>query len=808
MVTFKSIAQSIEPSWNLQDWFQWPPNIFALVSVVLQRTGAYKVCINEAPHWESPQWKDRVESDAAQWIVHVGKGIAQQQLTFDPNPFDILKEQYKVLKEDWESIPLNTADLNRLRSFGEGLQLRVVEENRTRRFAIALCTILAISDSSASGLGMPSSGMDDNAETLLFRAFANMLLVNTGSVSTIDKFHGAVFPKTRTPRSGIVLRSLSHNLTFHQTEVEMVWRTFPWFDEHKQFLNVMVVPYPFKIERSDFVAVKSNLHVDRYFKGKIREEIDEKNLECIVTEVFNYHRKKSTIDLLVFPEMALSEIQYNYLLNCFAERLKKEKESTKEFFEQIPANLPIVVCGVLSDNEDGNNNEMSPLNNEARTAVFFDGKWYDISQRKHHRWKLDREQIRQYDLESYLSADKKWIELCTIMQRRLTVLAPNGWLTLTSLICEDLARQEPVGEVLRGIGPTLLTALLSDGPQIGGRWSARYANVLADDPGTSVLSITSKGMAERSRKSDGNRTSIDKPLTIGLWRDLIQGSTELELDRNSDAMIFTISSNFEKEYTLDGRCDGGVSSVFRMDSMKPTQVKFDLTNKSDTYGADVKHVDPRADNGGATDTPTSGIGLKNFKEMGQNDNFGNWYDIRSLSAVTFAVDSLVDLFMLGNEANTKHSSRLITQLFETNTAKFRGVYNGLNQNITKAWATPAKVGTAIGRETGSEMFENSAVIKAIRIIVEKFLKQTDTDSTSTIPARYLKLIKVCGDNLEDSHYKNSTLHTVRLIFLNNMQAKIAAMREMKKIMGNGDYSDVFTQVSKKLLESIRDMCFE
>lgn len=318
-------------------------------------------------------------------------------------------------------------------------------------------------------------------------------------------------------------------------------------------------------------------------------------------------------------------------------------------------------------------------------------------------------------------------------------------------------------------------------------------------------------MAERSRKSDGNRTSIDKPLTIGLWRDLIQGSTELDLDRNSDAMIFTISSNFEKEYTLDGRCDGGVSSVFRMDSMKPTQVKFDLKKESDTCGedgADVKNVDPIADNGGTNDTSTSGIGFKNRKEMSQNNNFGNWHDIRSLSAVTFAVDSLVDLFMLGDEANTKHSSRLITQLFETNIAKFRGVYNGLNQNITKAWATPAKVGTAIGRETGSEMFENSAVIKSIKIIVENFLQQMDADSTSTIPARYLTLIKVCGNNSEDSRYNNSTLHTVRLIFLNNMQAKIAAMREMKKIMGNGDYSDVFAQVSKKLLESIRDMCFE
>lgn len=67
------------------------------------------------------------------------------------------------------------------------------------------------------------------------------------------------------------------------------------------------------------------------------------------------------------------------------------------------------------------------------------------------------------------------------------------------LVCEDLARQDPAADLIRAVGPNLLIALLMDGPQLSGRWPARYASVLAEDPGTSVLTLTSLGMAERSR---------------------------------------------------------------------------------------------------------------------------------------------------------------------------------------------------------------------------------------------------------------------------------------------------------------------
>src|SRR5687768_17746605 len=38
-----------------------------------------------------------------------------------------------------------------------------------------------------------------------------------------------------------------------------------------------------------------------------------------------------------------------------------------------------------------------------------------------------------------------------------------------SLICEDLARQDPIAELVRHVGPTLVVTILMDGPQLKNR---------------------------------------------------------------------------------------------------------------------------------------------------------------------------------------------------------------------------------------------------------------------------------------------------------------------------------------------------
>jgi hypothetical protein len=62
--------------------------------------------------------------------------------------------------------------------------------------------------------------------------------------------------------------------------------------------------------------------------------------------------------------------------------------------------------------------------------------------------------------------------------------------------CEDLASLDEWAELVRSAGPSLVVALLLDGPQLAARWPCRYSSVLVDDPGSAVLHIEARRDSE------------------------------------------------------------------------------------------------------------------------------------------------------------------------------------------------------------------------------------------------------------------------------------------------------------------------
>src|SRR6185503_894532 len=104
--------------------------------------------------------------------------------------------------------------------------------------------------------------------------------------------------------------------------------------------------------------------------------------------------------------------------------------------------------------------------------------------------------------------------------------------------------------VIRSVGPSLVIALLMDGPQLERRWPGRYATVLADDPGSAVLTLTSLGMVRRS-SMPGN----EGPSPIALWKDPYGQAQELLLPRGAHALVLTLSASRITGVTLDGRSD-------------------------------------------------------------------------------------------------------------------------------------------------------------------------------------------------------------------------------------------------------------
>jgi hypothetical protein len=234
------------------------------------------------------------------------------------------------------------------------------------------------------------------------------------------------------------------------------------------------------------------------------------------------------IDGVVFPELALTDRTFKSLASSLAEDGR------------------FLIAGTAGD---GCNvaRLAFPIAANTDDAIF-------CEQYKHHRWKLDRNQIIQYRLGSALGTDCSWWEHITLRDREVNFYQLDYWLTLSVLICEDLARQDPVAQLVRAVGPNLVIALLMDGPQMRGRWSDRYASVLADDPGSSVLTFTSIGMVNRSiPKPQWNAQSPPTQNTIALWRDPIDGATEIPLDPSAAAVVLSLNAVVDKQYTADGR---------------------------------------------------------------------------------------------------------------------------------------------------------------------------------------------------------------------------------------------------------------
>ena len=121
-------------------------------------------------------------------------------------------------------------------------------------------------------------------------------------------------------------------------------------------------------------------------------------------------------------------------------------------------------------------------------------------------------------------------------------------LVLVSLVCEDLAQNDDVAQLIRSVGPTAVISILLDGPQLASRWAARYASVLADDPGSAVLTLTSFGMVQRSRPP-----GLDASRVIALWKDPTTGVREIPLEPDAHAVLLTLCMNRATRYSADRR---------------------------------------------------------------------------------------------------------------------------------------------------------------------------------------------------------------------------------------------------------------
>ncbi|OYV42353.1 MAG: hypothetical protein B7Z75_13180 [Acidocella sp. 20-57-95] len=362
-----------------------------------------------------------------------------------------------------------------------------------------------------------------------------------------------VLPKALTPEVGCTLRSMTHNLSLLPGigEVTAEWRLTssqsakPASIKESSPFNLLVIPYPYHINSADFSVGRApdGSDVDGYFqlnagwmpKGNERDQV-KKIADFILALIKAAEADGGDVNAIILPESALPLAIAEKVAPAVWDKCR---------------HLEMFITGVLSPPPARPAGGEPPFpRNEAFVARFNENGDVDqYCQAKHHRWRLDSTQIENYGLSHVLNAAKSWWEKIDLADRRMIFGLDSRQAVVAALICEDLARYDPVLPVLAAIGPNLVIALLMDGPQLGHRWPGRHATVLADDPGAAVLTVTSLGMVRRSTPPRG----VSCRDCVALWTERGKPPKELDLTSGGHALFLALSAQSRKQKTLDIR---------------------------------------------------------------------------------------------------------------------------------------------------------------------------------------------------------------------------------------------------------------
>ncbi len=509
----------------------WPPDVFALSMSLIQKSGAYASVLNSWPpkSRSKSSWDKRMTVLGRKW-----RRAANRKGALAPS---FIQERWQVIRKVF------SAPIESIRNSPE--------------VAIALFELAALADEACAGVGFVSiGGFEKEYREFYTRARDAVFPKKTGSTLCLEiaPSRVRVLPKQHAPSKGLTVRSLSHHLALCcADEICPIWEAVLNKFESKESLNLLVIPWPEVVKPIQFcptgidkAGMKNMPNAFGFFTYKTKSlESDVDDFLVKVEDLYTEARKSlGKIDGIVFPELSMTPDQF--------ESLRSIKKINRSF----------IVAGIAQETSE--NSEFGC--NQVYLDIPFHGR---LEQSKHHRWKLDSSQINQYGLGSRLNPERSWWEHIDIGSRKLNFVALLPWLTMSAVICEDLARPDPVGDLIRSVGPNLVIALLMDGPQIKERWSARYASTLAEDPGCSVLSLTSIGMSALSRPSTG----VNRSRVVGLWKDAESSApVEIELPIGHSAVVLSLSVRWKTEWTADGRCDGGATGYPLLSGIHPIRL--------------------------------------------------------------------------------------------------------------------------------------------------------------------------------------------------------------------------------------------
>ena len=503
----------------------WPPDVFALTNVILARSEAFRFALSPIDKWPPegyPDWGRMVEEAGLRW----GEWVEHRR---GPPP-ELVDQEWAALKE--------RADFP-LESLAQGLD---------GRLCVALLTLHAMADEACAGLGVALDTSD--AVASVYRARGRELLIRTGSMARVDPRLLRVLPKVRTPPTG--RPAFSRYACVQGPGIEARWHKMParhrGTDLSSEYATLLLLPWPLEVNASDFRPVEGSVQRPSkdpfgFFEFAPAQSLDLDLLDRVLVAA---RQEAGSVDVVCLPESAVEEGEIGELeallhdhgviaLVAGVRQQSPEPGRAPYNWLHIGFNLRLVKGGALPT-------EPSP-------------QWFHIRQRKHHRWSLDEAQIYQYHLGGVLHPHVRWWESMEVPLRSIQFVEVAE-LTLAALVCEDLAQNDDVAELIRQVGPTIVLTALLDGPQLNSRWAARYASVLADDPGSAVMTLTSYGMAQRSRPRGREASPV-----IALWKDPTRGVREIPLEAGAHGVLLTLCTDRATRRSADARIpiDNGTS---------------------------------------------------------------------------------------------------------------------------------------------------------------------------------------------------------------------------------------------------------
>ena len=494
----------------------WPPDLFAVAATLVQKSGAYAYRVHDVGRGGA------FDADYVEFVTGLGQAW-RESLTVP-----------SAVQELWSTVCA---------------QMRVPLDRATPEWRFACLKLLASADEASVGIGYVDGATQFAALVAsAYAVWANrrrlqepLMHLPHSLAWRVPPSECCVLPKARTPQVGITLAALSHHLTLlpSATEVHPRWLPNPVKRPsprggHRPF-NLLLVPYPYRIHGSAFVAGPAGPGGRERAFG-VRQEWLERcrpgQFARFVCRLVQAAREEvGGVHGVALPELALDETFFGVLRKALGRE-----------------GVQLLVSGVHA-------RRRGAAVNQVRTAVYDEGRLLnEEAQDKHHRWKLDAGQIRRYHLGHALDPSLVWTEQTDIARRECMFLQISAGAVLATLVCEDLVRIEPVQTVLRSVGPNLLIAVLMDGPQYAWRWPGRSATVLADDPGSAVLTLTSLGMVRRSVMP-----GEAEPREIALWKEPAGDARELKLARDDHGLLLSLALSQDHGYSLDERSDRGTS---------------------------------------------------------------------------------------------------------------------------------------------------------------------------------------------------------------------------------------------------------